>query len=143
MKGAIPNLIFTVQLSVYKATVSYISSQEKRSSLADPFLADSSHIWRRKLSRLLESYPHLANKEEEEEEEDSQDLVRDLCENAPEEVDFSLSSSDGEEEEEEEEGGVAAVLPQRSTRSMALQKKSKVTSHLSLQNHQIEYPVLV
>lgn len=108
------------QLSVYKAIVDYISKWEEGSS-------GSSRVWRQKLSRLLESYPSLAKEEEEDdEEEDSQDL----CENAPEDVDFSLSSSDGEEEEEEEGGARGVVITQRRTRSarsLAMQNKSKVS----------------
>lgn len=124
-----------VQLSVYKAIVSYLDAQEGTSSPSPP-AADPSHVWRQKLSLLLETHPQLATEEgsqEEEEEEDSQGLPRDLCKNVPEEVDFSLSSSEGEGEEEE---GVArgVVIPERSSRGAAImRKKSKVCSAQWLQ----------
>lgn len=108
---------------MYKAIVGYLSGQEEGASPS----AGSSHIWRQKLSRLLESYPHLAG-EEEGEEEDSQEAMKNLCENAPEDLDFSLSSSDGEEEDEEGVGVERDVVnPGRTTRSMAVQRKPKVS----------------
>ena len=121
-----PYLLYS-QLKVYKAIVDYLGEH------GDPS-ADSAHPWKQKLSRLLESYPSLAHEEERKEEgEDSQGFPRDLCPDAPEEVDSSLSSSDDEEDKEEEGGwedggkkGVAGSVaaPRRSSsRSAAMQKR--------------------
>lgn len=102
---------------MYKSIVEYLTGQ------GDP----SGYDWQQKISRLLESYPFLANEEDDEVDEDSQDMVHKLCENAPEEALFSPSSS--EEEEEEEGVGVAKSEGhrRRSTRNAAVSSRSKVS----------------
>ena len=111
-------LPFLLQISVYKSILKYISGQKDSSG--------SSHNWKQKISRLLETYPSLANEEENEEEgEDSQDVIQSLCENAPDEALFSPSLPEGEEGEEEGGVGVAkgAVQRRRSTRNTSMSRR--------------------
>lgn len=108
-------------MAVYREIVDYISTQEKKYPDAPPI--DPSHLWQRKLSRLLDSHPYLVNPETEDE-----DVCGHAQDDTPDEIDFSLSSSDGEEEEEEGEGpqvGVSSdeVIPGKSTRNVMMQKK--------------------
>lgn len=113
------------QMSVYKSIISFINAHKTSTSSAPPTV--SAHKWRQKLSRLLESHPHLAN--EDSTDEDSQGLERNQGGSTPEEIDFSLSSSEGEEDEDEEEGVAGGVvIPEKSTRDVIVmqRKKSKV-----------------
>ncbi len=124
-----------LQMSVYKSVISYFkahassppSSPSSGSSDSTPPLSPSRR-WRQKLSRLLESHPHLAG--ESSSEEEGEGPTGGVA--TPEDVDFSLSSSESEEEEEEGEGdeGGGVVIPAKSRRDVMVLKRAKVSLHM-------------